>query len=95
MTYRRTYNRHEAWQQHCRQYAVLIEKLQLPDWVFASEQNFRQFATTGELDAASASVFCFDQLDDALFWDLFDFIQTYFDMGATLFNASEQARLGR
>ncbi len=95
MTYRRFYNRYEAWQHHCQQHAALIEKLQLPNWVFASQPNFRRFATTGQIDAVSSSVYCFDQLEDSLFWDLFHFIQTYFDMDAILFDAFELTRLRR
>lgn len=95
MTYRRSNNRHKAWQNYCQQHAALIDKLELPNWVFASEPNFRRFATMGQLGAVSSSVYCFGQLEDSLFWDLFHFIQTYFDMDATLFDAFERARIRR
>ncbi|MGD1958106.1 MAG: hypothetical protein ACFB2Y_04600 [Fulvivirga sp.] len=95
MTFRKTKNKHDLWQAHCRKHQDLIVNLDLPSWPFKNEQNFRRFATTGALDAEELEVLDFDEVNDQEFWELHDFITNYFEMDASLFDSFEQSRVKR
>lgn len=95
MAFRKNWNTHELWKEHCQNHKDLIEKLKLSSWTFENEQNFRNFATTGTTELKSNEVLDFSKLDDSVFWELFDFIDSYFEMDMSLFDSFEQARVNR
>ena len=95
MKYSRSINNYDLWQNYCKSNGVLIEELNLPEWVFTSENNFRQFATFGRLSQTEDQKISFDQFDDVIFFKLFEFMQNYFEIDASLFDDFERARIKR
>jgi hypothetical protein len=47
MSYKRTHNKHDLWLNYCQKHQDLILALKLDREIFRTEQNFRQFATSG------------------------------------------------
>ena len=95
MAFRKKGNKHDLWKAYCLNHQDLIDKLALPPWPFLNEKNFRDFASRGVLDAEGLESFGFDDLKDAEFWELFDFINAYFEMDAILFDAFNSSRIER
>ena len=95
MTYRKDYNQHSLWHDQCSRNKELIDRLALPDWVFQAERNFRDFATTGALDGSRSEIFDFNSLAAADYWELFDFIDGYFEMDMVLFEAFKRVQVNR
>lgn len=93
MGYRKTNNSFSNWKSYCKENYGLIEKLQLPKWIFEKEHNFREFATTGQMNIESQDRFDFDKLEEELFWKLFDFINSYFDFDSITFTKFERSRI--
>ena len=95
MSFVKTSNKHEQWINYCHQNIDLIQSMELTEWVFKKENNFREFVTFGKMNEEEGSYFKFENLNEDLFWGLFDFIQNYFDMDATLFDEFERVRINK
>lgn len=95
MGYRKNYNSFTNWQEYCNKNQALIELLNLPNWVFLNERNFREFATIGKLGNENLDYFDFERLEDKIFWKVFYFITNYFDEDGQLFTKFEASRLKR
>lgn len=95
MSYRKVHNTHSNWLKYCSKNERLIERLELPEWVFQSEANFREFVTSGKLGVTEVDdeKFDFNLLESSRFWILFDFINEYFEMDISLFDEFEKVRL--
>ncbi|MEM7375475.1 MAG: hypothetical protein AAF587_43170 [Bacteroidota bacterium] len=93
MSFRKKTTSHSRWETYCEAHQALLEALQVPDWVFIKESNFRAFATTGQIHDPYQDNFDFDSLAEDLFWDLFTFITDYFDHDSLLFTKFEEARV--
>lgn len=95
MSYRKKGDNHSNWKSYCNKNQKMIEKLNLPEWTFFKESNFREFVTIGQIDENHEKNFDFSTIENELFWELFYFIQNYFEMNAILFEKFEKARLNR
>lgn len=95
MAYRKKYNIHDRWLQYCEKNKALINEMNLNSWVFEKEKNFRDFVTYGIIDKNKTAIFDFCSMEDALFWKLNNFIQSYFDMDGGLFEKFEKQRVKR
>jgi hypothetical protein len=96
MSFRRTINEESLWTSHCERNSELLSLPELPYWIFEKEGNFRVFATNGQTnESGDGEVFNFDELDEEIFWNLFDFITSYFEMDMSLFNKFEESRIKR
>ena len=81
MSFRKTANNHLIWKSYCEENQTIINELNLPNWIFLKESNFREFVTTGQMDEINQDKFDFSTLKDKLFWKLFNFINSYFENG--------------
>ena len=93
MSYRKEYNSFSIWASYCQDNQELIQKLQLPTWFFSKESNFRDFVTTGQIEKVDKNRFNFDTLENELFWELFNFINDFFDFDSILFTKFEESRI--
>ena len=95
MSYRKTNHSFSAWESYCEENQELIEELQFPNWIFKKEINFREFATSGQMNKENQNGYDFNKLEDELFWRLFDFINNYFDFDSILFTKFEESRINK
>lgn len=95
MSYTKKFNKKNAWEDYCQKHFQLISLLALPEEVFRTEANFRDFVTYGKLTSKEHKEFDFSNLDNELFWKLFYFITNYFDMDAILFDKFEIERINK
>ena len=95
MTFRRSRNKYESWKNHCRKHQNLVSELKLSTRPFENEQNFRDFTTYGNLNHNGSELFNFNTLNDSLFWELHEFITTFFELDMGSFVAFEQERTNR
>lgn len=93
MPYQKRHNKHKIWKQYCEKHNELIEALNLPKWIFIKEDNFRDFATTGQISDDENVVFDFELLSKEDFWKLWSFANSYFDMDMILFDKFEKIRV--
>lgn len=77
-------NKKDRWDIHCKDYSQLITKLNINNWVFLNEDNFRQFAEFGYI-TAEKNIFSYNEMDDSTYDELHDFINQYFDFDAQYF----------
>lgn len=86
MSYRKTNNKHQIWIDYLEKNSELIEKLNLADWIWRNEANFREFLTYGKIEKSFNLKFDFNSLDENLYFELFDFMNYYFEMDGILFD---------
>lgn len=84
MSFRKSVNRHNWWNQYREAYGTQYEKLGVPLVVLASEQRLKDFLTLG-IDADTGLKL--EQLAGQEFWDLFQIITSTFDYEAETFTA--------
>ncbi|MFK8012994.1 MAG: hypothetical protein AB8B80_13205 [Marinicellaceae bacterium] len=88
-------NKYNIWLDYCDKKSDDIYFIGLESEIFESEKKFREYATYGTINGKSDRFQTVDQINDEKFWKLFDFITSYFDMDASLFDEIEKSRINR
>jgi len=78
-------NKRETWESYCSKHSDFIDELNLNEWVFDSENNFREFVTHGSIHNTKDTTYSFQKLSHLQYENLFDFITNYFDMDMQYF----------
>ncbi|WP_124980497.1 hypothetical protein [Nonlabens xiamenensis] len=78
-------NKKKIWENYCSKHADFISELNVNEWVFHTENNFREFATYGFISSTKDTTFSFQNLNSQQYEKLFDFINNYFDMDMLYF----------
>jgi GTPase Era involved in 16S rRNA processing len=76
----RNSNKRKNWIEYCQSNSNVIDDLDIGDWVFKTETNFKEFVTFGYSTKEKKEIFSFSKLSDKNYDKLFDFITSYFDM---------------
>ena len=95
MSYRKTNNSFSNWKVYCEENHELLVNLKFPSKVFEKETNFIDFMTSGQINQENNFLIDFDKIEDELFWELFTFINNYFDFDSINFTKFEKSRIKR
>jgi hypothetical protein len=91
MSFRST-NKHDAWCGYCEQHALRLSEIGLPAILFKSDRVLADFLTTGYSEDRKWNL---DRLDNDRFWQLFDFVDNWFDFDTITFTAMESRRIDK
>lgn len=86
MKYIRRYNTHQNWVSYCSKHIDFLTELNIDNWVFRNEGNFRDFVTYGKIDDKFEIEYNFSILSDETYFVLFNFITNYFDADMEFFD---------